>query len=183
MNTRACVCTVLGLLLLLTISLSHSTVAAARCQVSNVSYSVPAQAAPAQQIESTTTVSGSCVSNGEDYYSVRVDFVDAPSGSIVSSNSTPIGYSATNFTVMVENFATTPSNNGTWHLNIDVYVIRAGGTAGSYLLDYRTMSNATVQIGAPAPVPEFPIAESFTVVIGSFVASVAAQRRRKHRFS
>jgi hypothetical protein len=169
----------LALLLFLILALAHSTVAAARCQVSNVSSSVPPQAAPAQRIKSTTTVSGSCVSDGEDYYSVRVDLIDAPSGLFVSSNSTAIGYNATSFTVIVENTAMTPSNNGTWHLIINVYVIRAGGTAGSFLLDYKTTSNATIQVGAPAPVPELPFAQGFSIAVGSFLAVLASRRRNK----
>jgi hypothetical protein len=167
------------LLVITVLSLSHSVALAARCQVGNVTYSIPQQAAPAQRIETATTVDGSCVSDGEDYYSVRVDLVDAPSSSIVSSNSTPIGYDATNFTVTVENIATTPSNNGTWYIDVDVYVIRAGGTSGSYLLDYHTSSNATIQIGAPTPVPEYSATAIFTLTIGFWVAVTAVWRRKR----
>jgi hypothetical protein len=138
---------------------------------------------PNQQIKSSTNVTGSCVSDGEDYYSVRVDLIDTSSGAIISSNSTPIGYNAENFTVTVENVATTPSNNATWHLYINVYVIRAGGTGGSNLLDYRNSTNATIQIGAPTPIPEFPITQSFSAVAALFVASVGMQRRRKRKGS
>lgn len=146
---------VLVLLVTLTLFLSNTSVFAARCRISNVSYGYPQQAATNQRILITSTVAGSCESNGEDYYSVRVDLVDIPSGSIVSSNSTPIGYNATNFTVTAENMPTTPGDNGTWHVGIDVYVIRAGGTGGSYLLDYTTVGNVTIQLGPPAVVPEF----------------------------
>ena len=152
-----------------------------RCQVGNVVYSIPQQAAPRQHIETATTVSGSCVSNGEDYYSVRVDLIDVPSSRIVSSNSTPIGYNATKFTVKVENMVTAPSNNGTWHLNVDVYVIRAGGTSGFYLLDYRASSNATILIGAPTPIPEFPLAPILTIAINFSVLVMTFRRRRKRR--
>jgi hypothetical protein len=110
---------------------------------------------------------------------VRVDLIDVPSSLIVSSNSTPIGYNATNFTVTVENMVTTPSNNGTWHIHVDVYVIRAGGTSGSYLLDYRTSSNATVLIGGPTPVPEYPRAPTLAIAIGFLVLPMALLRRRK----
>ena len=149
------VCAALVLILLTAFAPSNLAMAA-RCQVSNVAYSIPQEAAPAQSIQTRTTVTGSCYSDGEDYYSVRVDLIDVPSSAIWSSNSTPIGYNATNFTVTVENIVTTPSTNGSWHINLNVYVIRAGGTSGSYLLDYRTVGNATILVGAATPIPEFP---------------------------
>jgi hypothetical protein len=160
-------------------SLSHSNVDAARCQVRPPSYSLPSQAQPNQQVQSATTVDGSCGSNGEDYYSVRVDLIDVNSGLILSDNSTPIGYNATYFNVTVENRVTTPSTNGTWYLDIDVYVIRAGGTGGSYLLDYRNSTNATIQIGGTTPVPEFPVAFGLTVATSLSCAAVIMRKRRE----
>jgi len=160
---------------------SPSIAFAARCQIRNVSYMIPPQAAPSQRIETASTVSGSCVSDGEDYYSIRVDLIDVPSSLIVSSNSTPIGYNATNFTITVENMVTTPANNGTWHIVLNVYVIRAGGTSGSYLLDYRTTSNATIQIGGAMPVPEYAGSPIFTLATALIILSVTLQRRRKKK--
>ena len=127
---------------------------AARCQVTNVSYQYPRHAAPNQQIQVNTIVTGSCISNGIDYYSVRVDLVDKLSNSFISSSNTPIGYKANNFTITAKNPATAPSRNVTWPLGVYVYVVRAGGTSGIYLFDYTTIGNATVQVGAVA-VPEF----------------------------
>ena len=170
--------TILSVLTILLAS-SHSALATARCQVGRVAYSIPRRADPGQRIETATTVRGSCVSDGEDYYSVRVDLIDAPSSSIVSSNSTPIGYNATNFTVTVDNTVTTPTNNATWHINLNVYVIRAGGTGGSYLLDYRTTSNATILIGAPTPVPEYPGPQTLVLVIAFLVLALTLHRPRK----
>jgi len=178
MKARPPIYAVVVLLLIFVLAPSHSALGA-RCKVGHVAYSIPQQAAPSQRIETATTVSGSCVSDGEDYYSVRVDLIDAPSTLTVSSNSTPIGYDATNFTVTVENMVITPSNNGTWRIDVNVYVIRAGGTSGSYLLDYRTSTNATVLIGGPTLVPEYPAAPSLTIAIGFLVLPVALQRRRK----
>jgi hypothetical protein len=110
---------------------------------------------------------------------IRVDLVDIPSSSIVSSNSTSIGYQASNFTVTAENIVTTPANNGTWHVGIYLYVIREGGTAGSYLLDYQTVGNASIQIGPPAAVPEFPsgLTIGIVVVLCSTVLSVNRHKR------
>ena len=161
--------------------LVSSLVSGARCQISGVSYNYPGQALPSQQIQVETTVLGSCASNGEDYYAVRVDLVDVQSSYIISSSSTPIGHNATDFDVTALNRAMTPSTNMTWPLQIHVYVIRAGGTNGVYLLDYQTISNATIQIGAIA-VPESRFSPMFTVVTTLVVAiSVLFRRRSRGR--
>jgi len=158
-------------------TLLTNVVAAARCQVSNVSYTYPHQAATNQQIQVNTIVVGSCISNGVDYYSVRVDLVDKRSGSILSSNNTPIGYRANNFTITVKNSATTPSKNITWPLQVYVYVVRAGGTSGSYLFDYTSIGNATIQVGAMAA-PKFHINPGFfTIVVFSAATLMLSQHR------
>jgi len=157
--------------------LVSSMVSGARCQISGVSYNYPGQALPSQQIQVETTVLGSCVSDGEDYYSLRVDLVDAQSSYIISSTSTPIGHNATDFNVTAVNPAMTPATNMTWPLQIHVYVIRAGGTNGIYLLDYQTISNATIQVGATA-LPESRFSPMFTIVTTLVVATLALYRRR-----
>jgi len=166
------------LFLLLTVS----GVAATRCQVSKVSYAYPRLADSNQLIKVSATVAGSCVSTGEDYYSVRLDLVDMTSNSTITTitNSTPIGYNANNFTVTVEDFQTTPSVNGTWPIQVHVYVIRAGGTSGPTLLDYQTVTNATIQVGT-TPVPEFNLGLSLTLVASLIVAMpiISRSNRRK----
>jgi hypothetical protein len=181
MYTRGISYVVFVLLVSLTLFLSNPSVFATRCQISNVSYGYPHQAVTSQQILITSTVTGSCVSDGEDYYLVRVDLVDIPSSSIVSSNSTPIGYEATNFTVTAENIVTTPANNGTWYVGIHVYVIREGGTAGSYLLDYRTVSNATIQVGPPTAVPEFPSGLVISIITALCSTALIINRDKRLR--
>ena len=181
MNSRRISYVVFALLVSLTLFISNPSVFAARCQISNVSYGYPHQAATSQQILVTSTVTGSCVSNGEDYYLIRVDLVDIPSSSIVSSNSTSIGYQASNFTVTAENIVTTPANNGTWHVGIYLYVIREGGTGGSYLLDYRTVGNATIQIGPPIAVPEFPSGLTIGIVLVLCSTALIVTRHKRLR--
>jgi hypothetical protein len=156
-----------------------NAVAAARCQIRSISYAYPHQAATTQQIQVSTIVVGSCISNGADYYEVRVDLVDKLSGSILSSSSTPIGYKANNFTVTAKNPATTPSKNITWPLRVYVYVVRAGGTSGSYLFDYTSIGNATVQVGAIA-VPEFHINSDFFIIVAFSTATLMLSQRRVH---
>jgi hypothetical protein len=157
-------------LALLFLFMNVSGAAAARCQISNVSYDYPHQANSTQQIVFRTTVSGSCVSTGMDYYELRVDVVDMASNSL-ARNSTPIGYLANNFVVTAEDFVVTPSVNGAWPLQLDVYVIRAGGTSGSFLLDYQTVANVTILVGT-TPVPEFNLGLDLTVIASLVIASV-----------
>jgi len=150
-----------GIAILLSLSLSilllitmNSGVQASRCSVSDVTYSYPHTASPGQQIDVATGVAGSCASDGEDYYAVRVDLIDGNSNLTISSSDTPIGYNASAFNVTAHNPATAPSSNVTWPINIHVYVIRAGGTNGMYLLDYQNVTGIAIQVGA-TPVPEF----------------------------
>jgi hypothetical protein len=154
-----------------------------RCHVSNVSYTYPHQANPNQLITVYTTVTGSCVSTGDDYYALRVDLVDAQSNSLARVPVT-IGYNASNFTVTAEDSAVTPSINGTWPLQANVYVIRAGGTSGSTLLDYQTTENITILVGT-TPVPEFSFGLGFTVfaslTLGIALFSISGARRRTWR--
>jgi len=174
-KTAICSSLILGLLVLLVSSVGS----AARCQISRVSYVYPSQALPSQQIQVDTTVAGSCASNGEDYYAVRVDLVDTLSSSIISSD-TPIGHNATHFNVTAVNPVTTPSSNMTWPLQIHVYVIRAGGTNGMYLLDYQTVGNATIQVGATA-VPEFHLSHGATIILTLGASSLIIIYRRRSR--
>ncbi|MGD0421832.1 MAG: hypothetical protein ABSA92_00080 [Candidatus Bathyarchaeia archaeon] len=175
MNFKTAICStlILGLLVVL----ASSMVSGARCQIGGVSYNYPGQAMPGQQIQVDTTVAGSCASNGEDYYAVRVDLVDLQSSYIISSSSTSIGHNATEFNVTAVNPLTTPAANMTWPLQIHVYVIRAGGTNGIYLLDYQTISNATIQVGATA-MPEFRFSPVLTIVPTLGVAILILHRRR-----
>jgi len=168
-----------ALILGLQLILLTSIVSGARCQISGVSYNYPGEAMPSQQIEVQTTVLGSCASNGEDYYAVRVDLVDLQSSYIISSSDTPIGHNATNFNVTAVNPVMTPAANMTWPLQVHVYVIRAGGTNGIYLLDYQTVSNATIQVGA-APMPESQFSPMF-IIVTTFVLAILVLNRYRSR--
>jgi hypothetical protein len=152
---------------------TSSVASASLCQLSNVSSSYPHQALPNQQIQVSTNVAGSCASNGEDYFAVRVDLVDRLSNSISSSNSVPVGYNAKNFSVTVENHAMTPNENVTWPLEIDVYVLESGGLTGKYLL---RVDNATIQVGNMS-MPEFNLAPSSMIPITLLVTVLVVRRR------
>ncbi len=146
---------------ILLLALSGSTVKANLCQTVTVSSAYLHQASPGQQIQFVTTVAGSCTSDGEDYFSVRVDLADSASKSILSSNSTSIGYNANNFSVSVENFATAPLSNGTWPVDVDTYMNQAGAASGKYLLNATTVA---IQVG-DAPLPEFQQGQAVVTIL------------------
>jgi hypothetical protein len=119
-------------------------------------------------------VTGSCTSDGEDYFAVRADLLDNMTLGILSSNSTPIGYNADNFSVRIENAAISPMNNQSWPIEIDTYLIQAGGTSGKYLLNTTTI---TIQVGE-SPLPEFPRSVSPVLALAIMALSVIFSRRK-----
>lgn len=134
---------------------------ASLCQTVGASTNYPHSALPNQVVSVTTTVAGSCTSDGEDYFAARVDLVDSVSSMVLSSNSTPIGYNANNFSVNVRNIATSPKSNETWTINVNTYLIQAGAASGKYLLNSTTI---TIQIGGE-PLPEFQPAPLFILAL------------------
>jgi hypothetical protein len=170
-----------GLLLIIAslfVTMIMSPVGAARCQIANVSYLYPQTAPPNQQIEVDATIVGSCATTGMDYYSARADVTGVSCNYRMCSNSTPIGYDANNFNVTIHNWLSTPNYTGALPLQIHVYVIRAGGTEGSYLLDYQTVGNATIQLGS-TPVPEFQTGSNLTLVFLFAAAGVVLTLKRR----
>jgi len=182
MRMKACAATC-GFLLVIIMCLaflSPPSVAASLCQTVGASTNYPQSALPNRDVPVLTTVAGSCTSDGEDYFAVRVDLVDRASNLVLSSNSTPIGYNANNFTVSVRNNALSPTGNESWAINVNTYMVEAGGTSGKYLLNSTTI---TIQIGE-APLPEFqaePILILALVVLGLVVTLVKQPRRRTVR--
>ena len=162
-----------GILLIL---VTTSAVSSSLCTLDSVTSTYPHEAQPNQQIQVNTTIVGSCASDGEDYFSARADLVDKQANSTISSNSIPIGYNANNFSVTIQNVAVTPSSNGTWPLEVDVYVTESGGVNGKYLL---TVNNATIQVGT-SPMPEFHIDLVIPAIL--FAAILLMRTRSSKRY-
>jgi hypothetical protein len=178
---------IISVFVLATIIPGNFPVSGASCQIRGVSYTFPKQALSNQKIQVGTTVAGSCPTDVYRFYLLRADLSDKRSGLIISSNSTPIGYDAKNFTVTVLNMAITPQeSNATWPLEVHVYVILTGKGSGSYLLDYSTTGEIQIQIGATA-IPEFPrqaaAALLLTGSVGLTFLLAERQRRLKKRHS
>ncbi len=148
MNPRILLCACLVAAVFL-ITISTSNVAAQSCQKVTVSSNYPKQATPNAQVQVTTTIDGTCLSGPEDYFSVRVDITDSVSKALLSSESAPLGYATTNFSVSVQNSASTPADNGTWLIEIDSYLFIDGQAS------HLNSTMGTIQVGG-TPVPEFP---------------------------
>lgn len=174
MNPRATLCMTL-IVVTLILALSSSTAAGSLCQTVKVSSTYPNQASPSEQMQVITTVAGSCTSDGEDYFSVRVDLLDGTSNTLLSANSAKIGYEANNFSVTVQNGATAPSTNQTWPLEIQTYLIQAGGASGQSLLNSTVV---TIQVGGDTPLPEFQITAPLVFLAVFGAVSVIMFRRR-----
>jgi len=148
----------------------NTPVSATLCRISGVSYNFPREAMPGAQVHVDTTVAGSCAANGQQYYLLRANLIEKSSTRLLSSNQTPIGYDAENFTVTVTNLATTPLGaNFTWPLEVDVYVINAGSGGGSYMYDYSTKANISIEVG-PTAMPEFPRQTPVVVLLAGTIA-------------
>jgi hypothetical protein len=155
------------------LAISGSNVRAGLCQTIIVYSAYPHQASPGQQIRFITTVAGSCTSDGEDYFAVRVDLADSVSKSIISSNSTPIGYNANNFSVSIENSASAPLINGTWPVDVDTYMLQAGGVSGKYLLNATTVA---IHVG-DTPLPEFQLNQAAILILALSATPLALRQR------
>ena len=172
--------------MIMIVVLGTSSVSGALCQIHGVSYTFPRQVLPNQQIQVGSTVAGSCVTGSTRFYLLRADLSDKRSGLIISSNSTPIGYDARNFTVTVTNGATAPQgSNATWPLEVHVYVILAGGGGGSYLLDFSSVGEIQIQVGSNA-IPEFPRQPVTALLLmgslGLTIILTRSRRRLKRRY-
>ena len=104
---------------------------------------------------------------------------DGSSKAILSSNSTSVGYNANNFSVNVQNVATTPLSNGTWTMDVDTYMIQAGAASGKYLLNATIIA---IQVG-DAPLPEFQSQASILLLSVTAILPTLWQRtyRKKIR--
>ena len=152
-------------------ALLFPSAAASLCQSIGASSAYPQSVLPGVVVPVTTTVAGSCTSDGEDYFAARVDLVNSVSGAILSSNSTPIGYNANNFTVTVRNAVVSPNDTQAWSFEVNTYLIQAGGTSGKYLANSTAI---TIQVGQP--VPEFQ--PGMSLILTLFVTGLMLSRKK-----
>ena len=168
-RTALCSCLILAVLFSM---ISSFNVAGQSCHQVTVSSNYAKQAAPNEQVQVTTTIAGSCTSGPEDYFSARVDVTDSVSKALLSSNSVPIGYSVTNFSVSVQNSVTTPSSNLTWLIDIDSYLIIDAQES------HLNSTTGSIVVGN-TPVPEFQ-ADYSLVLLLALTTTLVLYRRQPH---
>ena len=129
---------------LLTETIGATPLYASLCQISNVVYNYPQKVTPSQSFGTTVNVSGVCVRNFDNSYTVRVD-LSSMSGQILASNFGSIGYgTGQNWQVTVPNKITAPASASSWQIQFNVYVFGNGDTG----VDYRTTKPVTILISA-----------------------------------
>jgi len=173
-HVAVCVILIVGIVFLIS---SMPSANATLCQKVAVSYNYPRQAGEDQVVRVSSTVAGSCVSDGEDYFAVRVDLADNFTGAILASNSTPIGYDANNFSVTVWNAAVTPKSNESWPVVVNTYLIQAGATSGKYLLNGTTI---TIQVG-DSTLPEFAFNPAYALAVALIPAAFLTYGKHPNR--
>jgi len=156
------------------VMLSCPSAVASLCQTVSVSLTYPRQTLPKGTVPVWTRVNGSCTSDGEDYFAVRVDLLANSSSVMLSSNSTPVGYNANNFSVRVENVATSPMNNQSWPIQVNTYLVQSGAAFGKSLLNATTIY---IQVGGA--VPELPFNPSLALAVVLMAAMVGMRWRSK----
>lgn len=90
------------------------------CQVLSFNPNYPQTASPGQTILVSTTIIVSC-GQWRTYYTARVDLVDRQTSYLLSTSAFNIGEKS-NVNVTVSNSAAVPQMNGTWRLNLNLYI-------------------------------------------------------------
>ena len=147
--------------------------AASLCHGVTILLNYPHEVSENQRVQVSAMIAGSCVSDGEDYFGVRIDLVDNFTHAVLSSNSTPIGYNANNFSVIVTNGVIAPNLNETWSVGVNTYLIQAGAISGAYILNATSIA---IHVG-DSPMPELPISTSLVLAAMLLFATVTVSRR------
>jgi hypothetical protein len=112
-----------------TSSLATLEVHAEPCQVLQFDTSYPPTVAPGEAFQVTSTISLACY-QWRTYYGGRVDIVDPASNTVLSISTFEIG-TMPNVNVTVSNSATAPQAEGSWDLQLILYILESGGIVGS----------------------------------------------------
>ena len=121
---------ILGLVIILTVP-STARSQFVPCEIVNVSITHPNSVPEGQTLQVTTSLTASC--DPSVFYVLRVDLVEQPSGTVLSSVKLPYYPTVSSFTRPINNTATAPMSIGPWVLQSQVYIINGlnGQTAGS----------------------------------------------------
>jgi hypothetical protein len=110
-------------------SMASSDVYAQPCQVFQFDANYPATLAPGQTFQVTSTIRLACY-QWRTYYGGRVDIVDPASNAVLSISTFEIGSMPT-VNATVSNSATAPQTQGSWDLQLVLYIFEDGGIVES----------------------------------------------------
>lgn len=121
---------ILGLVIILTIP-STARSQYIPCEIVNLSVNHPNSVPEGQTLQVATSITASC--DPSFFYLLRIDLVEQPSGTVLSSVKLPYYPTASSVTKPINNTATAPSSIGPWVLQTQVYLINGlnGQVAGS----------------------------------------------------
>jgi hypothetical protein len=99
------------------------------CRVFQFNANYPPAVAPGQAFQVTSTVSLACY-QWRTYYGGRVDIVNPASNTVLSTSTFEIGWMPT-VNATVANSATAPQTQGSWDLQLILYIFEGGGIVES----------------------------------------------------
>jgi len=115
------------------------------CPINNMSYNYPQEISPNQSFTTSVMVSGVCAPDDAYYYSIRSD-LNSQYGSVLSEQSTPIGYSqGQHWNITAVNQVTAPATSGSWPIIYTVYIFADVG--GGFTIDSVTYKPITILVG------------------------------------
>jgi hypothetical protein len=114
---------------LVPLSMASSEVYAQSCRVFQFDANYAPTVAPGQTFHVTSTISLACY-QWRTYYGGRVDIVDPASNTVLSTSTFEIGWMPT-VTATVSNSATAPQTQGSWDLQLILYIFEGGGIVES----------------------------------------------------
>jgi hypothetical protein len=109
--------------------MASSEVYAQPCRVSQFDANYAPTVAPGQKFQVTSTISLACY-QWRTYYGGRVDIVEPASNTVLSISTFEIGWMPTVNTT-VSNSATAPLTQGSWDLQLILYIFESGGIVES----------------------------------------------------
>lgn len=109
--------------------MASSEVYAQPCRVFQFDANYAPTVAPGQTFQVTSTISLACY-QWRTYYGGRVDIVDPASNTVLSTSTFEIGWMPT-VNATVSNSATAPQTQGSWDLQLILYIFEGGGIVES----------------------------------------------------
>jgi len=170
---------IIGLVVILTIP-SAARSQYIPCEVVNLSVTYPNSVPEGQTLQVATSITASC--DPSFFYLLRIDLVEQPSGTVLSSVKLPYYPTASGAIKPINNTVTAPSSIGPWVLQTQVYLINAvnGQVAGSSQKQFvveitQYASQTTTSVYSAASTPQISVFSSFSTqtVLSSAISTLS----------